>query len=170
MVIVSSIERLSSAFGLIAVILVAPLIGALVYEVFSRYALGEPTFWAFEVSYMLMGTIFLLSMAAALRERLHVNVDFLHAVLPRRVRAVFDLIGYTIFIVAVSWLSLALFETSLESLRIGEVSGKSAWNPVVWPFKAVWFLGFVVLGLQVCAEIAKALISLWTGEAVEERR
>ena len=41
---------------------------AMIYEVFSRYALNSPTLWAFDISYMLNGCIFLLGCAYALKE------------------------------------------------------------------------------------------------------
>ena len=52
-----------------------PLIAASCYEVFSRYVLGEPTLWAFEIGYMVMGTHFLIGLAYTLRERGHAWAD-----------------------------------------------------------------------------------------------
>ncbi len=40
----------------------------------------------------------------------------------------------------------------------------SAWNPPIWPFRAVILLSFVLLGLQVVAECLKAV------EAIRGRR
>jgi TRAP-type mannitol/chloroaromatic compound transport system permease small subunit len=37
-----------------------------------------------------------------------------------------------------------------------ERSGQSAWNPVVWPFRTVFFVSFVLLLIQVIAEVIKA--------------
>ena len=39
------------------------------YEVFVRYVLRDPTSWAFDLSYMMYGSLFM--MAGALQERLH---------------------------------------------------------------------------------------------------
>lgn len=167
--VISLIERMSQAFGIAGAVLVAPLIGALIYEVASRYVFGAPTFWAFELSYMLMGSIFVLSISCALRDRLHVNVDFLHSILPPRVRAAIDLFGYLVLMFAVYWISTALLETALEAFHSNEVSGVSAWNPVIWPFKTIWFLGFAMLCLQVFAESLKATISLWTSKKWERQ-
>jgi TRAP-type mannitol/chloroaromatic compound transport system permease small subunit len=42
----------------------------------------------------------------------------------------------------------------------GEHSGQSAWNPYIWPFKLVFFVAFVLLVLQIFAEIIKAILYL----------
>lgn len=59
------------------------LVLMMIYEVFARYALHSPTLWAFDVSYMLNGCIFLLGCAYALKEEAHVRVDFLSSRLNR---------------------------------------------------------------------------------------
>ena len=55
------VGALSLWAGRAAALLVLPLVFAMVYEVVSRYAFGAPTLWAFEISYMMMGAIFLIS-------------------------------------------------------------------------------------------------------------
>jgi TRAP-type mannitol/chloroaromatic compound transport system permease small subunit len=42
----------------------------------------------------------------------------------------------------------------------GEVSGESAWNPIIWPFRIVWFIGFVSLSVQGFAELLKNIMIL----------
>lgn len=168
MIVVSFLERITRVFGYLAMLIVIPLIVSLIYEVFSRYVLGQPTLWAYEMSYMFMGAIFMLAMAFALLERQHVNVDFLSMNFPVRVKSVIDICNYTIFLIAMVWLSYALIDSTHESYVLGEVSGKSAWNPVIWPFKAIWLAGFVVLSTQILAEIIKSLISLFSGKNIME--
>ena len=38
-----------------------------------------------------------------------------------------------------------------------EVSGESAWNPVVWPFRVFFIVGFGLFALQAIAEILKSI-------------
>jgi TRAP-type mannitol/chloroaromatic compound transport system permease small subunit len=75
MKLIQAIESLTRWAGWVGAILIFPLVGALVVEVFSRYVAGRPTLWAFEISYMVMGAIFMLGMANALRIGHHVSVD-----------------------------------------------------------------------------------------------
>ena len=45
-------------------------------------------------------------------------------------------------------------------LSPARLSGQSAWNPHIWPFKLVFFVAFVLLVLQIFAEVIKAILYL----------
>ena len=47
------------------------------YEVFVRYALRDPTAWAFDISYMMYGTLFMMGGAYTLARDGHVRGDVL---------------------------------------------------------------------------------------------
>ena len=82
-----------------------------------------------------------------------------------RIIIVIDLIGYVILLLpGLLWLDIGLYDYAREAYEYGEVTGESAWNPVVWPFRSAWVLGFVVFTLQVVAEVLKALVVLMSGE------
>lgn len=169
MFFIRAVERVSGFVGAIGALLIFPLIGALFYEVVSRYVFRTPTLWASEISYMLMGSMFLLGMGYALQVGKHVNVDIFYAAFPPRVKAIADLIGYSIFLPATWWLSYELFDYAMHAYTRGEVTGLSSWNPVVWPFRVVWFTGFLVLSLQATAEVVKAVMVLISGEPFEKK-
>lgn len=133
-----------------------PLIAASCYEVFSRYVLGEPTLWAFEVGYMVMGTHFLIGLAYTLREGEHVRVDFLYAHLSRKKRAIIDAFTYAVLLLPLAgWLSIGLGEKVVRAYESHERSGMSAFNPVIWPFRAVMGAAFALLFLQALAELIR---------------
>lgn len=151
------IDRLSGSTGVIAAWLVVPLIVATCYEVFSRYALNAPTIWAFELGYMLTGANFLIGTAYTLRERGHIRIDILYNHLPARTRAIIDMVGYVfLFLPAAMWLDMALWKYALSAFKSQELSGQSAWNPVIWPFRLVFFSGFLLLTLQGIVELIRA--------------
>ncbi len=151
------IERITGGAGLLAAWLVLLLVLATCFEVFSRYVLNNPTLWAYEVGYMATGTNFMLGMAYTLRERGHIRIDVLYGRFSARTKAVIDAIGIAFFLLPVAfWLSLKLWGYALEAWRIGETTGESAWNPVVWPFRSMFFLGFVLLSLQGSVELIKS--------------
>ena len=151
--VVNLIGRLSLLSGRISALLVVPLVLAMVFEVVSRYFFNLPTQWAFELSYMMMGTIFLLGLSYALSVDQHVNVDFLHEFLPRRVIAVIDSIGYVILVVLVVFLTRILIINAIGVYETGEGSGLSAWNPDIWPYRVIYALGFALFGLQCVAKV-----------------
>lgn len=167
MTIIRMAERITEFTGMLAALLTIPLILALVYEVFSRYVLDNPTFWAYEISYMLMGSIFVLAMGYALKVRQHVSVDLLYGKFSPRGKAIVDVFGYCVFGVAVWWMTMELYASAILAFESGEVTGKSAWNPVVWPVYTAWFVGFLMLGIQVLAELVKSMVILFTGKLSE---
>ncbi len=159
--LVRSIEWLTRVFGYIAAWLVAPLIVAMVWEVFSRYALSAPTFWAYEIAYMLLGASLMLGIAFALQVRRHVRVDFLYHMLSAKKRATIDCVGYVFFLLpVVLWMSWGLWDYLVYAYVNNEVSGESAWNPVVWPLRVTFVVGFVLFALQIVAEIIKCVYVL----------
>ncbi|MEQ6917136.1 TRAP transporter small permease subunit [Halomonas aquatica] len=158
--LINIIESLTLRAGWLGAVLIFPLIGALVYEVFSRYVLDRPTLWAFEISYMVMGAIFMLGMANALRVGQHVSVDILSLQLGARSNALIRLVGYALFLPVLVWLVWELSKYALAAFESQERSGRSAWNPVIWPVFTVWFVGFALLALQVVAELLKSLAIL----------
>ena len=46
----------------------------------------------------------------------------------------------------------------------GERSGESIWNPVVWPARLSFFVGFILFALQILAEVLKSLRQLFHKE------
>ncbi|MCD6004227.1 MAG: TRAP transporter small permease subunit [Halomonas sp.] len=163
MKLIRSIEALTRFAGWLGALLVLPLIGALIIEVLSRYVAGRPTLWAFEVSYMVMGAMFMLGMANALRIGQHVSVDIVSLQLSERANAAVRALGYLLFLPVLVWLVWELSKYALSAFETNERSGRSAWNPVVWPIFTVWFVGFALLALQVFAELLKS-ICLLTGK------
>ena len=143
--------------------MVVVLTVAMVYEVSARYLFSAPTLWAFEISYMLMGSVFMLSMAYCLQVDQHVRVDFLYAAVRPRKRASIDFIGFLIVLPMTFWL-LGGFCEYFERAYLGnEGSGESAWNPPIWPFRFVFILGFVLLLLQVTVNMVRATSTLVRG-------
>lgn len=145
-----------------------PLIAASCWEVFSRYVLGEPTFWAFEVGYMMMGTHFLIGLAYTLRQREHVRVDFLYAHVSPRKRALIDAFTYVVLLMPLAgWLTVALWDKVTKAYESHERTGMSAFNPVIWPFRLVMCAAFALLFLQALAELLKCIRTFSGRENVE---
>jgi TRAP-type mannitol/chloroaromatic compound transport system permease small subunit len=165
-----ALERISGISGHLTAWLVAPLILATVYDVAARYLFNQPTQWAYEIGYMMMGAHALLGMAYCLRESGHIRIDAFSQWFSQGTKAVIDLIGYTMFLLpCLLWMTWSLWGYWMNSFRTGELSGQSAWNPHIWPFKLVFFVAFVLLALQIFAEIIKAILYLRGKRARYER-
>jgi TRAP-type mannitol/chloroaromatic compound transport system permease small subunit len=167
------LERISLGTGIIAALLIAPLVLATCFEVFSRYVLGRPTIWAYEIGYMGMGAHFLLGGAYTLMVGGHIRVDVIYARYSERWKATLDLLGYSLLVLPFcAWLGYGFWEYFEEAYHWGERSGASAWNPQIWPFRLIMFTGIVLLGIQTVAEILRCL-SVIVGETAsldESRR
>ncbi|MGH8668421.1 MAG: TRAP transporter small permease subunit [Burkholderiales bacterium] len=166
------LDRVSGTTGAIAAWLVVPLIVATCYEVFSRYVLGAPTLWAYEVGYMVMGAHFLIGLAYTLREGAHVRVDFLYAHVSRRKQALIDAFTYVALLLPLAgWLALGLAEKVALAYESHERTGMSAFNPVIWPFRAILCAAFALLFLQALAELLRCVQVLKGSEnAIQKSR
>lgn len=161
------LEVVTDIAAFIGILIVVPLILSMVYEVLSRYLLSAPTFWAYELGYMMMGAIFMFGMAYALKVRQHVTVDVLHGALPPRLKAAVNILGYCFFIPCVAWLTYALWGYMMRAYIGGEGSGQSAWNPHIWPYRAILVIGFAIFLLQTLIEFAKNWIALIANDATD---
>lgn len=155
------IERISRAFGALAAALVVVLMALMAYEVALRYVFKAPTAWSYDLSTMTMGATFVLAIGYTLATNAHVRVDILKPLLGRRGPRVVDLVGHAVVMLPLLlWLTWSLWENFYAALVSQERSGASAWNPLVWPFRAVLLAGVAVWTLQTIAEIAKAALAL----------
>lgn len=158
--LIRNIERLTGSIGILASLALVPLVAATCWEVFSRYVMGQPTIWAYEIGYILTGSHFLLGMAYTLRSNDHIRIDVFSGHFSARTRAVIDLLGYAVTLPLMSWLSYALFVYMAEGYARNERSGQSALNLPVWPFRVVFLVAFTLLALQILAEVVKSFRAL----------
>lgn len=166
------IDRLNAVTGLIAGWLIAPLIGAMCFEVGARYLFNAPTIWAYELAYLLTGAGWLLGMAYALSRGAHIRIDVFYLSMSPRAQALVDIVCYVFLLLPfLIWLTSTLDDRALAAFRSGEKTGQSAWNPPIWPFRAVFFISFALLCLQIVAEVLRRIpIVLAGSNAAAERR
>ena len=165
---VRPIERMVKYAGIIAGCIIPFLAILIVYEVVMRYAFRAPTFWAFEVSYMMMGTSLMLGIAYCTQLRRHIRVDFFFDTVSEKQKALIDLTGYVLLLLPmIIWVSWGLFEYFLEAYKFNEQSGESAWNPLIWPFKFTFAFGFYLFTLQVVVEALKCILVLMNRDVPE---
>ena len=159
--VIRAIEWFSKVFGYIGAWIIAPLIVSMVWEVISRRFFDAPTIWAYEMSYMLMGTSFLFGLAFTLQMRRHVRVDFLYDHVSGKKQSMIDLVGFAILVLPAMLLLLGgLWDFLAYAYERDLRSGQSAWNPVVWPFRAGFVIAFALLLLQTISEILKCILVL----------
>lgn len=158
------IDKLSTFVGQAFSWLIIALTLLISWEVFSRYALGEPHAWAFDVMIMLYGTLFMMAGAYTLSKNGHVRGDVLYGFFRPRTQASLDLLLYIAFFMpGVIALTYAGYFYAVESWTINEHSNITADGPPVYPFKTVIPLAGGILLLQGIVEIVRCIVCLRQG-------
>lgn len=135
------------------------------YEVFVRYVLNDPTVWAFDLSYIMYGTLFMMGGAYTLSRDGHVRGDVLYRLWPPKVQAWIEFILYFLFFFpGVAALIYAGWEYALDSWSYLEVSVMSPANVPIYPFKTITPIAATVLFLQGIAQVVRCVICIRTGE------
>jgi TRAP-type mannitol/chloroaromatic compound transport system permease small subunit len=158
------IDRLSTLVGQAGAWTILLLTAAVVYDVSARRFFRAPTDWAYDVSYMLYGTLFMLAGAYALSRNGHVRGDFLYRNFRPALQAKFDLALYLLFfmpaIIAFMVYGWHFFE---QSYFQNERSSVSPTGPRIWPFKfLIPFVGVLLL-LQGLVEIVRCVQCIRAG-------
>lgn len=159
------VDSLSTAFGKTYGWCILILTFTTGYEVFSRYMFGAPTEWAFDASYMLYGTLFMLGGAYALSRNSHVRGDFLYRAWSVRRQAGMDLVLYILFFFP-GMLAFIYSGYGFAELgrRMNEHSSASPNGPIVWPFKWLISIVGVLMVIQGVVEVRRCIMALRTGE------
>jgi TRAP-type mannitol/chloroaromatic compound transport system permease small subunit len=71
-------DTLSAAFGKVFAWLIVLMTIGTSYEVLVRYVFNSPTPWAYDVSFIMYGTMFMMAGAYTLSRGQHVRGDFLY--------------------------------------------------------------------------------------------
>jgi TRAP-type mannitol/chloroaromatic compound transport system permease small subunit len=134
------------------------------YEVFVRYVLKDPTSWAFDMSYILYGALFLMSGAYALSRNAHVRGDVFYRLLKPRKQATIELILYFIFFFpGVTSLMIAGYGYAHDSFGYREVSVNSPVGVPIWQLKALIPAAGALLFIQGIAQVIRCILCLQTG-------
>jgi len=131
------------------------------FEVFVRYVLDDPTSWAFDMSYLMYGALFLMAGAYTLSRNGHVRGDFIYRTWKPRTQAIVELTLYVLFFYpGVLALVYSGWGYGADSLRIQEVSVNSPIGVPIWPMKMLIPIGGFLLALQGFAEVLRCIICI----------
>jgi len=165
-----SIDYFTDRTGVLIALLNVPLVLVVAYEIIARYFFDRPTIWAFDLTYMLYGTIFMLGAAYALHKGAHIRTDFFFERWSTRTKGVIDSVAYIVFFFP----SLALFlivsgGEGWYAFEINETSEQTPWRPILWPYKWVIPLACLLLLIQGVSETIKSLHAAYTGIELEHK-
>ena len=162
--LVDAIDRIADVTGRITAWLIIPMTIAVTWEVVARHFFRAPTIWAFDVTYMLYGTHFMLGTAYTLMRVGHVRTDMLYQNWSIRRQNWIDAIGYLFFFFpAMAFFLYYGWQEASHSWWIGETSDASPWRPIVYPFKTIIPLTALLLIFQGIGELLKSVYAIRTG-------
>lgn len=159
------LDSISIASGKLIAWLIIPMVLGLVYEVVARYVFDAPTEWAYDMTYMLYGTLFMVGSAYTLYRKGHIRTDSFYGAWPVRKQGWVDAICYVLLFfpgliafLVVSW------DYFWVSFQRSERIVTSPWMPIVYPFKFVLPLATALLLLQGVSEFLKSVWAAREGE------
>lgn len=144
------------------------------YEVFVRYVLRDPTAWAFDMSYIMYGALFMMAGAYTLSRGGHVRGDFVYRLWPPRIQAGIEIVLYFVFFFpGVAALIYAGIDYAGESWSYrpfgpqgppGEISINSPAGVPVAPLKTILPVASAFVFIQGIAEVGRCILCLKHGE------
>lgn len=162
------IDKITGWFGKAFAWLILMMAFGMGYEVAMRYLFNAPTSWAFDMSYILYGTLFMMGGAYALSRNAHVRGDFLYRLWKPRTQAKVELTLYFLFFFpGVIALILSGWKYAERGWRYFEVSVNSPAGIPIFHFKTVIVAAGLLLFIQGIAQVCRCIICIRTGEWLE---
>ena len=135
------------------------------YEVIVRYIVRRPTVWAFDMSYIMYGTMFMLAGAYTLSRDAHVRADIVYRLMRPRSQAILEFVLYFLFFFpGILALIFAGWKYVGRSWRYLEVSTMSPANIPIYQFKTVIVVAGVLLFIQGIAQVMRCIICMREGQ------
>ena len=162
--LISRIDWFSLWTGRIVCWLTVPIFVSMAYEIIVRYAFTAPTMWAYDISRMLYGALFMLGAGYGLYRGIHIRADFIYRHWSPRTQGIVDGTLYILFyfpgLIVFAWMAT---EFAYESWIIFERGMDTAWMPYVFPIKTALPVGIVMLLIQGVSELLKCLYAATKG-------
>ena len=159
------IDILNTYVGRIASILLIPAAVAMVYEVVARKVFIAPTPWAYDISRMTIGAMFMLGAGYGLMRGIHIRADFIYRNWQPKNQALVDLILYILFffpgMLALFWFGA---EIAADSWRYKEVSWNSPARIQIYFFKTLIPLAGGLLIIQGISECMRCWLAIREGK------
>ena len=165
--VVRVIDTISEWCGRIFAWLIVPLVAGTTYEVIVRYLFNAPTIWAYDLSYMLYGSHFMLGASYTLLKGGHIRTDIFYQNWSVRTRGWVDALLYLfLFFPGMIFFFWMGYQEALHAWQIGERSDASPWRPILYPLKAVLPTMAVLILIQGVSEFIKSLHMARRGRAL----
>ncbi|RME70672.1 MAG: TRAP transporter small permease, partial [Planctomycetota bacterium] len=85
--------------GRATMMMIISMTSVMLYEVFLRYVMEQPTLWANELTLWIAGFVFMSAGIYAMQQRCHIRIFILYDMVPRWTQRLFDTISTLLLIV-----------------------------------------------------------------------
>jgi len=157
---VRTVGSISEWTGTHACYLALLLVFTITIDVFMRYAFNAPTKWSYDVTFMLGGTLFLMSIAYVLLHRGHVAIDIVRKKFPPKVSLSIDIVLHLLLffplIISLVYMSA---DHAVTSIIQRELSNVGFWRPPLYPFRTMIPVAFFLVLLQ---GMARFIVDVFT--------
>ena len=138
--------------------LIVPMVLSLTWEVVARYVFNAPTVWAYDMTFMLYGTFFMVGAAFTLQRKGHIRTDSYYGEWSPRRQATIDLVCYLVMFLPFAGVFLFYgWGYFMKAFVTHETFVSSPWSPITWPFKLMMPLAGLLLLVQGASEVLKCL-------------
>lgn len=160
------IDNTNNWVGRVTCLLLVPVIFAMVYEVVARKLFIAPTLWAYEVSRMFAGAMFMLGAGYALMKGVHIRADFLYRNWSTKTQATVDAVLYLLlYFPAILFFLNITFDYALTAWVRWERSMDTTFMAPLAPARSAMPIGAFFLLLQGIAELLRTLHDMGTSRA-----
>ena len=159
--VITRIDTFSLWSGRVFCWLLVPLMLAMVWEVVARKLFIAPTMWAYDVSRMLSGALFMVGAGYALMRGVHIRADFLYRNWAPRRQALIDAVLYlTLFFPAMVFFLFISFGYAEKAWVRWELVMDTAFMAPVAPVRTAMPVGAVLLIIQGISELLKCVYTM----------
>lgn len=162
------IDQIAIYSGQVISWMIVPMVLSLTYEVVARYVFNAPTLWAYDMTFMLYGSFFMLGAAFTLQRKGHIRTDSFYAAWSPRKKGWVDAICYILLFFPFVYIFMVTgFEYFWKAFTTSEKFVSSPWMPITWPFKLAMPLTGLLLTIQGISELLKSIYAIqhnaWPG-------
>ena len=167
----SALARAARRIDVVAIVsgnvvawLIVPMVLSLTWEVVARYLFNAPTAWAYDMTFMLYGTFFMIGAAFTLQRKGHIRTDSYYGEWSPRRQATIDLVCYVVMFLPFAGVFLFYgWGYFMKAFATHETFVSSPWSPITWPFKLMMPLAGLLLLVQGASEVLKCLHAIRFG-------
>jgi len=156
-------DRFGIFIGRVTMMLILAMTGVMLYEVFLRYAIEEPTLWANELTLWIGGFVFLASGLYAMQQRSHIRIFIIYDLLPRNLQRACDVLWtFLLWIFAAGLIFGSYQQVFAIKFYRWETFGTAFDPPIPSTIQPFILIIIPLIALQA----ALNLISDWNAEAI----